>query len=70
MQDLTNAGCIRFADFSLDFPKWFYENSELPQDLDLSKRRQGKTAVLLASRMLFTSIDIVQMFGCKAGSAV
>lgn len=69
IQDLTNAGCIRFADFPLDFPEWFYENSELLQDLGLSKRRQRKTAVLLASRMPFTSVDIVQMFGSKAGSA-
>lgn len=55
--------------FPLNFPKWFYGNSELLQDLGLSKRRQGKTAVLMVSRMLFTSVDIVQMFGSKASLA-
>lgn len=56
--------------FPLDSPKWFCGNSELLQALGLSKTRQGKTAVVLATRALFPSVDIVQMFGSKAGSAV
>lgn len=65
--DLTNATVIEFVGLpSGARGKWYEKNSELLQALGLSKTRQGRIARALASRALFSSVDIVHIYTSKA----
>lgn len=65
--DLTNVTSVEFTGFPLGARgKWYERNSELLEALGLSKTRLGRLAWALASRALFSSVDIGHMFASKA----
>ncbi|NXM44857.1 PO22 protein, partial [Gymnorhina tibicen] len=70
--DLTNATAVEFVAVEfVGFPlgaqgKWHEKNAELLQALGLSKTRQGRIAQALASRALFSFVDIVHTFSSTA----
>ncbi|KFO60545.1 hypothetical protein N302_10720, partial [Corvus brachyrhynchos] len=60
IQDLTNVTSVEFTGFPLGaWGKWYEKNSELLEAMGLSKTRLGRLARTLASRALFSSVDIV-----------
>ncbi|TRZ23931.1 hypothetical protein HGM15179_003202 [Zosterops borbonicus] len=66
MKELTNTEAVEFVGFPLGARgKWFEKNSKLLLALGLSKARLGRVARALASRVLFSSMDIVHIFASK-----
>lgn len=67
IKDLVNAADTEFVGFPLGaWEKWYGRNSELLVALGLSKMRLEKIAQALASRALFSSVDIIHIFASKA----
>ncbi|KAJ7428232.1 hypothetical protein WISP_01485 [Willisornis vidua] len=67
IQDLTNTTNIKFVGFPLGSRgKWHQKNFELFNALGFSSSRQKRLARTLASRALFSSVDMIHMFASKS----
>ncbi|NXP17718.1 PO24 protein, partial [Scytalopus superciliaris] len=66
IRELTNTNKVTFVGFPLGARgKWYNKNFDLLQTLGLSTSRRERVARAMASRALFTSVDIIHIFVSK-----